>query len=347
MILGVGEVENRPIEGEDGALRLVERRHLCGSVLVPEGTGAVDRLDHTVEIGLDDPVVVGVGDEETARGVGGDLPREGQHRFREALFLQLERERGPVDRVAELVDEIGDDRLEDVVHAFPGVIAHDSSTRVDGEDGGPGPGPVGVPHVESCIVDDRMLDSVSEDDLADVLGRRLVLELGRVHADHHQLLGVLGLEALEVGDHVDAVDAAVGPEVEHDDLAPQLCQLQWTIGVQPLEAGRELGSEGAGGRRNRRRRRGGDQRVVRGSGGGLPCRRRHRRRTHRSEVGARGAGGGDQRRGDQKRDTPHVRKLARAPRLLTAVADYETMNFSAASRPSPSAESWGSWSLRS
>ena len=47
-------------------------------------------------------------------------------------------------------------------------------------------------------------------------------ELGRVDADHDQLVLVLLLELGQVGQDVVAVDAAERPEVEQDDLAPQL-----------------------------------------------------------------------------------------------------------------------------
>ena len=67
-----------------------------------------------------------------------------------------------------------------------------------------------------------MLDPVLGDLAADVLGVPLGVELGGVDADDHQLVLVLLLELGQVGQDVVAVDAAVGPEVEQDDLAPQL-----------------------------------------------------------------------------------------------------------------------------
>ena len=48
----------------------------------------------------------------------------------------------------------------------------------------------------------------------------LGVELGGVHADDHQLVLVLLLEPGQVGQDVVAVDAAIGPEIEQDDLAP-------------------------------------------------------------------------------------------------------------------------------
>ena len=71
------------------------------------------------------------------------------------------------------------------------------------------------------VVDDRVLDLVAQDDAADVLGLFLVVELGGMHADDDELIGILRFEPFEVGDDVDAVDAAVSPEVEQDDFAAQ------------------------------------------------------------------------------------------------------------------------------
>ena len=78
---------------------------------------------------------------------------------------------------------------------------------------------VGAPDPELGVVGDGVRDLVAADDLPDVLGGLLVGELRRVHADDDELVGVLLLELLQVRQDVDAVDAAVGPEVEQDDLA--------------------------------------------------------------------------------------------------------------------------------
>src|SRR5262249_4953974 len=40
----------------------------------------------------------------------------------------------------------------------------------------------------------------------------------------------------QISEDVHAVDAAVGPEVEEDDLAAQLANAEWALGVEPLEA---------------------------------------------------------------------------------------------------------------
>ena len=54
------------------------------------------------------------------------------------------------------------------------------------------------------------------------------------------LIGVFLFEPGQVGKHVDAVDAAQGPEVEKDDLAAQVLQLDRAGGVEPGDAAVEL-----------------------------------------------------------------------------------------------------------
>src|SRR5690606_31613369 len=95
----------------------------------------------------------------------------------------------------------------------------------------PGAHAVGIPHGEIVVVDDRMLDLVAPDDLADVLRFALALELGRVHADHNQLFGIFRFQPLEVGDDVNTVDAAIRPEVQHHDLAAQIFHADRRAGV--------------------------------------------------------------------------------------------------------------------
>ena len=87
-------------------------------------------------------------------------------------------------------------------------------------------GPVMVvePAPQSIIVveRDRVADAEILDRFADIGGVALEREFGRVDADHHQaVLGILLVPGPDVGDRAQAVDAAVGPEVDHHDLAAQ------------------------------------------------------------------------------------------------------------------------------
>jgi hypothetical protein len=90
------------------------------------------------------------------------------------------------------------------------------------------------------VVDHRVLHAVAQDDAADVLRLLLVLELRGVDADDDELVGVFLFQPLEVGDDVDAVDAAVSPEVQEHDLAAQGGERERTLRVQPAAVARQL-----------------------------------------------------------------------------------------------------------
>ena len=92
------------------------------------------------------------------------------------------------------------------------------------------------------VVDDGMLDVVAQDGFADARGFLFIVELGGVHADDDQDAGILGLELGEIGERVDAVDAAEGPEIENDDAALQIFEVERLVGVQPVDAAGEFRS---------------------------------------------------------------------------------------------------------
>ena len=94
---------------------------------------------------------------------------------------------------------------------------------------------VAPPDLEVRVVRDRMLDLVAHQDPLQVLRVLLVRELRRVHADHHELVGEALLERLQIAQHVHAVDAAVGPEVEDHDLAAQLRDRDRRGDVEPVD----------------------------------------------------------------------------------------------------------------
>ena len=77
--------------------------------------------------------------------------------------------------------------------------------------------------------------------LANAIGNLLVVELGRVHANDYQLLLIGLLQPRDGGEDVVAVDSAEGPELEDDDLALQVGQLQGPRDVEPLATAGELG----------------------------------------------------------------------------------------------------------
>src|SRR5207249_2599076 len=62
------------------------------------------------------------------------------------------------------------------------------------------------------------------------------------NADHHELLGVLLLQLGQIGQRMDAVDAAERPKIEYDDLALEILNANWSGGVQPGDAAFQLRS---------------------------------------------------------------------------------------------------------
>ena len=68
----------------------------------------------------------------------------------------------------------------------------------------------------------------------DGLGPGLVLELGGVHAEHHERVAVQVLQYRQLVEHPEAVHTAGGPEVEQDDPAAQLVDADVaSSGAQP------------------------------------------------------------------------------------------------------------------
>jgi len=188
--------------------------------------------------------VIAVGDQQPRRRlVDGDLAGVGEHaagRQRRAPQPEWARvERAPRAR---LLDHLAHDLVEHVAVALAGDAAHHVALGVDHHQRRPRADRVGVPDGEAAVVHHRVLDLVAADRLADVAGLSLVGELRGMDADDDERVAVLALETLEIGQDVHAVDAAVGPEVEDDDLAVQLGERQRPVGVQPALTARQLGS---------------------------------------------------------------------------------------------------------
>ena len=169
--------------------------------------------------------MIGVGDEQPiALLVGEQLARIQQRLIVVALAFELQRQRRSID-LAALV-EYAHHRADRVDEAFEIALAHRGADEVAGgiDDDARRPRlrAVAPPDLQVGVVGDRMLDLVANEDPLQVVGALLVRELRRVHADDDELVGEALLERLEIAQHVHAVDAAVGPEVENHDLAAQL-----------------------------------------------------------------------------------------------------------------------------
>ena len=84
-----------------------------------------------------------------------------------------------------------------------------------------------MPEAPPIVHGHRMTHVVALEGFADPGRIALLVELPRVHADHHERVVPMPLlERAKRRQDVQAVDAAVGPEVEEDQLAAQLAQRQ-------------------------------------------------------------------------------------------------------------------------
>src|SRR5262245_50733171 len=101
-------------------------------------------------------------------------------------------------------------------------MSHDITHRIYDHECWPGADGISLPHREVRVHHHRMLDTVAEDGVANVMVHLLVRKLGTMDADHlKRCVLELLLKVLEVGKDVHAVDAAIRPKIQEDDLALQ------------------------------------------------------------------------------------------------------------------------------
>ncbi len=159
-----------------------------------------------------------------------------------------------------------------VVVAFAEVRVDDSPLLVDQIERRPILVVVGVPRRIVVVLRDREGDAEALDRTLDVVRVAFERILGRVDAHHHQpLIAELLIPGLHVGQHVDTVDAGIGPEVDQHHLAAQLLHAQRAaiepvVDASEIRCGVVVAGEGGHGSRGWARR-------ERGDGGGAA---RHR-----------------------------------------------------------------------
>jgi hypothetical protein len=107
-----------------------------------------------------------------------------------------------------------------------GQLRDDVALWVHDGEGRPGAGRVGLPGEQVRVVEDGVVHLVALDRGRERDRVGLVRELGGVHPDHDQDVRELGLDLAQLVEHVQAVDAAEGPEVEQDDPPAQGRQAQ-------------------------------------------------------------------------------------------------------------------------
>ena len=81
-----------------------------------------------------------------------------------------------------------------------------------------------APDEHLVIINDWVLDFIFEDRIPNFLRPLFIDKLGRMapHEDNRVLAGEFLFQKLEVGQHVQAVDAAVGPKIDEDKLAAEV-----------------------------------------------------------------------------------------------------------------------------
>src|SRR5207248_9371790 len=110
---------------------------------------------------------------------------------------------------------------ERFVATFAGQPADDVTTWIDQISRGPGVNRILVPDFKISVVDDRMLDLVTQNYAAEVLSIFFIIKFGGVDADDHEFIRILLLELFQIRNDVHAVDAAVGPKVQQHNFAFQ------------------------------------------------------------------------------------------------------------------------------
>ena len=180
MVFGVGHVEL--VAGERHSLRMVKRGRRERPVLFADGAAAGNVEQLAVQGRDDDAVVVAVGDEQAAaRLIGQHLAGKFQRRGRQLVPLEPQRQRRPIERSVPLVigDELGDVRVArgSVPLARNGL--HELSLGIDECQRGPDVNAAPRPDSQIGIVEDRVLDLVTDDGPANVFGFFFVGELGR------------------------------------------------------------------------------------------------------------------------------------------------------------------------
>src|SRR6185437_4359687 len=142
---------------------------------------------------------------------------------------------------ASLCHKLRDRLIDDLVITFAGDAADDVTRGIDQHLRRPRAHAVALPDRVFRIVVNRMLDLVTQDDAPDVFGFLFVLKLRGVNADHDQLIGVLCFELFEIRNDVDAVDAAVGPEIKQDNFALERGDRERLVSVEPAAAAGDFG----------------------------------------------------------------------------------------------------------
>jgi len=103
-----------------------------------------------------------------------------------------------------------------------GHCCYDVSRWVDEDQSGPGAHAVALPHQEFRVIHDRMSNLVTSDRVAKGDCLPLIGKLGGMDPDDRQGQGEFRFQRLQLREDVQAVDSAVGPEVEQDQPSAEI-----------------------------------------------------------------------------------------------------------------------------
>jgi hypothetical protein len=136
-----------------------------------------------------------------------------------------------------LADQLVEQRVQGMGVPLTGQLRDHVALGVDHDERRPRLHGVLLPGREVRVVEHRVVHLVALHGRGHGGRVGLVLELGRVDAHGHQDVGELLLERAQLGQDVQAVHAAEGPEVEQDHLAAQVGQRELpAAGVEPAAA---------------------------------------------------------------------------------------------------------------
>ena len=239
MVFGVGDVED-----------VAYQRHALGTVkfgllerAVGQARSAVADQNGmlTIKIGHHITVVAGIGDEQAIRfGVGQHLARIAQGGVVGLLVFREELGGREVQLAFELGDRSGHELIEHFERRFRRNSSRTARRRDQAHEG--------RPSLDAEVVPDDLIRSQTTGCLmpySRTFWRTLFSrhafgdELGRMYADHNKFIFILYFELREGGENVVAIDTAIGPEVEDDDLAVEILEANRPAGIRPGDAALE------------------------------------------------------------------------------------------------------------
>src|SRR5208337_4702364 len=198
VVLGVGDVQG--LTGQAHSLLAVETGLLITTIDESLSARADRDRRFAIQVGHDDPVVSGVGDEQPFPDrVGQNLARIEERTLGGTVVLGRKLERLEIELVLELRGDLADHAIEVLERDFTASRASELAVGSDQHQGRPARHLKSLPDHHISIIHHRVPDAVLGDLAADVLAIPLGIELPRVDADDHQLVLVFRLEPRQGG----------------------------------------------------------------------------------------------------------------------------------------------------